>query len=277
MISQEDQNKQIEYAWEKLHQRLSQDGLLSKRATKKSMLQKSIMKWAAAIIVLIICFTIVFISTPPTDTTLLALHNKKGEPALATTLEDGSIVLLDEKTSLYYPACFAKDKREVKIQGKALFDISANALKPFIINTNLVTVEVVGTTFKIECNNNTSFFLSVKNGEVKATLKENGQVVYIKAGESVSLSHSNLQKVASSFSSHTSNIQFKDELLINVAKAINLLSDSAKLSISPNIANRRITITMANNSIYTFAELICSALDLSLSQKDSTISISSKN
>lgn len=282
MISQEEQNRIVDNAWTKLHQRLDADRLLVKHTKPENVLKRyPIARWAAAIIVLFASLATVYISTRPTNSTLLTLHNGEGNPALATTLQDGSVVLLGEETSLHYPNRFAKDKREVALQGKALFDISADAKKPFIIDTELVRVEVIGTKFNVECSNKDSFFLSVKSGKVKTTLKGKSQTVYVKAGESVCLDYGSLQKTmtenTSLFSSLAGNIQFKDEQLVNVAKVINGLSDSIQLNISPDVANRLITITVTDSSPYTFAKVICAALDLKLSQENNTLTISSKN
>ncbi len=282
MISKEEQNRLTENAWTKLRLRLEQDGLLVERTMKKSILKRyPVMKWAAAIAILFICSITTFLLLRPSNAALLTLHNGDGEPTLATTLEDGSVVFLGEQTSLHYPNHFAKNKREVTLEGKALFDISADAKKPFVIDTEPVVVEVIGTRFNIECIDGSSFFLSVSSGEVKTTLKKNNQAVYVKAGESVVLSYGGLQKANNSnpslFNGYTNKIQFKDERLINVANVINKLSDSVQLNILPNIANRLITITITDSSPHTFAELICLTLDLELSKKNNTLTISSKN
>ena len=157
----------------------------------------------------------------------------------------------------------------------------ANAEKPFFIETELVRVEVMGTRFNVECDDHSSFSLSVKSGEVKTVLKKNNQIVHVKAGESVFLAYSGLQKTAGSnsniFDSYLNNLHFKDERLENVTKIISELSDSVQLYTSPEVANRLITITLTDSSPITMAELICQALDLSLKQNGNVFTISKKS
>lgn len=281
MINKEEQNRITNEAWTKLYQRLEHDGLLTGNTTKRSVRKIYLAtKWAAAIVILCICTALTFVLIRPSATPLLSLYNGKGEPTLATTLEDGSIVFLGEHSLLSYPNYFEKNKREVSLKGQAFFDISRNEEKPFSIDTELAKVEVLGTSFNIECNDNSSFILSVKTGEVKTTLKKNNQTVHVKAGESVFLDSGNLHKTTQNldkFEEYRKKIQFKDERLVNVARVINDLSDSIQINVSPNISDRLITITFAGDSPYNLAELICVALDLNLSQESNVVTISSKN
>ncbi|RBQ27144.1 FecR family protein [Arcobacter sp. CECT 9188] len=80
-------------------------------------------------------------------------------------LPDGSKVILDAKTVMdikYY-----SDKREVNISnGKALFDVSADTNKPFIVNANMIKVEVVGTNFEVK-NDTEKISVDVISGKVK--------------------------------------------------------------------------------------------------------------
>src|SRR5574344_1913672 len=64
-------------------------------------------------------------------------------------LPDGSKVILDAKTKLDIK--YFSDKREINIiEGKALFDVTSNPNKPFIVNANMIKVIIpqnVKTTF----------------------------------------------------------------------------------------------------------------------------------
>jgi ferric-dicitrate binding protein FerR (iron transport regulator) len=81
---------------------------------------------------------------------LLSLQNKKGAITLVTTLEDGSIVYLSDDAKLDYPPRFEENIREVYLQGNALFDVNGNKERPFLVNTQNIQVEVLGTSFYIE-------------------------------------------------------------------------------------------------------------------------------
>lgn len=65
------------------------------------------------------------------------------------TLSDGTKVYLNSMTTLKYPVQFGPDIREVELTGEAYFEVVKNAAKPFIVNTNELKVEVLGTSFNV--------------------------------------------------------------------------------------------------------------------------------
>ena len=71
---------------------------------------------------------------------------------MVTTLEDGSVVYLAGNTSLKFPEHFSSDRREVSLQGNALFDVAGNHKRPFIIETEDTRIEVLGTAFNVKSN-----------------------------------------------------------------------------------------------------------------------------
>ena len=109
MIGKEEQNKLTENAWAKLYQRLEQDGLLTERTPKKSILKLYRVRWAAAVAILLICSVSAFILMRPSGTsTMLTLHNEKGKPALATTLEAAQQCFLASRHHCITPAILTR-------------------------------------------------------------------------------------------------------------------------------------------------------------------------
>ncbi len=74
---------------------------------------------------------------------------------MAVVLPDGSHILLQPKSSLFYSANLFSAKREVFMEGEALFKITKNPLKPFYVYYNDVVTKVLGTTFHISTNSRT--------------------------------------------------------------------------------------------------------------------------
>lgn len=70
------------------------------------------------------------------------------------TLPDGSKVSLNANAKLIHPETFDTETREVTLEGEAFFEITPDAKKPFLIRTNNVTTEVVGTSFSVNSNTN---------------------------------------------------------------------------------------------------------------------------
>lgn len=66
------------------------------------------------------------------------------------TLPDGSKVKLNSSSSLSYPTSFKNQKqRIVKLTGEGYFEVAKDKAHPFIVRTDMQTVEVLGTHFDI--------------------------------------------------------------------------------------------------------------------------------
>jgi ferric-dicitrate binding protein FerR (iron transport regulator) len=65
------------------------------------------------------------------------------------TLSDNSSVWLNSGSKLIYPARFAAEKREVYLEGEAIFEVSHNKQQPFMVITHDIEVKVLGTVFDI--------------------------------------------------------------------------------------------------------------------------------
>ncbi|NCD71179.1 FecR domain-containing protein [Mucilaginibacter agri] len=105
------------------------------------------------------------------------------ETITTDTLSDGSVITLNKRSQLNYPATFTGNERRVVLQhGEAFFKISPNKAKPFIISTNNTTIRVVGTSFNVK-NKNGNVEVIVETGVVQVS--RNGNMVTLKPGERV--------------------------------------------------------------------------------------------
>lgn len=85
------------------------------------------------------------------------------------TLPDQTKVTLNRYSSLTYPDRFKKGKREVQLQGEAYFEVEKDTRHPFIVKTEPVEIEVLGTHFNVEAYPG--------DAEVKTTLLEGSVAV----------------------------------------------------------------------------------------------------
>lgn len=274
-----DQTVHTDQAWNELYSRLEQDNLIPARGQKRLM-RPVFAGMAAAIAVLCLCSAlgIWLLNDWGTDERLLSLKNGPEDNTLVTTLEDGSIIYLAQDATLSYPEHFEADKRLVKLDGNALFDVSGNKQRPFLIETKYTTIEVVGTAFNVKNNGKNDFELSVQRGLVKVTRLDNGESSFVKAGETVILNKNLFLKSPTSdmdqFARYTERIQFKDETLANIVRVINRMSSQPVQLSSSELENRRLTVSFYDNSPAAMTELICLALGLTSEQKEDTLVIS---
>jgi transmembrane sensor len=140
--------------------------------------------WAAAASLAIIASMVAYLWFKPqavnTENRVEVAEKNKNKPAptviekrnttrqnMRLQLSDGSVVVLKPNSVLHYPDKFEGNKREIRLEGEAFFDVAKNPLKPFLVYTNDVTVKVLGTSFNIKSNQNTkNVIVDVRTGKV---------------------------------------------------------------------------------------------------------------
>jgi ferric-dicitrate binding protein FerR (iron transport regulator) len=265
-------------AWNTLHDRLRRDQLLDNVMRKSSTVRwQTSWRWvAAAFLALCVGSTLLlYVTHRPDNTKLLTVQNNESEGALVQTLEDGSTVYLAANTSLHYPLHFSGEKREVSLTGNAMFDIARNPQKPFVIETKNIQVEVLGTAFNIQTTADGRFQLSVLRGKVKVSDKTNGEMVFVKVGERVTMQGGHLYKTANPdlllFSRYISNMHFKDEPLANVIRVINQNSVHPVVLKGEAIKQDKLNVRFYNNNMDSMTRIISLALHLKREVKQDTI------
>lgn len=68
------------------------------------------------------------------------------------TLEDGTVITLNKNSRLSYSNKYGKDKRDVKLEGEAYFEVSKDPDKPFLVEMNGASIVVLGTHFNVKAD-----------------------------------------------------------------------------------------------------------------------------
>lgn len=120
------------------------------------------------------------------------LVNPKGSQVATITLSDGSRAWLNAGSSLTYPVAFVDKERKVIVSGEVYFEVasavSEGKKRPFLVQANDITTEVLGTHFNVNSYND--------EPDVKVTLLE-GSVRIGKKKESKLLKPGEQAQVAS--------------------------------------------------------------------------------
>lgn len=88
------------------------------------------------------------------------------------TLSEGTTVWLNSGSKLVYPAVFAENKREVYLDGEAIFNVSKDPAKPFIVKSQQFDIEVIGTIFNLNAYSEDKISSTVlKEGSIKLSRK----------------------------------------------------------------------------------------------------------
>ncbi|RNC63998.1 FecR family protein [Proteiniphilum sp. X52] len=105
----------------------------------------------AAIALILVASTVwvtFYLSNPDPGTAMNTLHVPAGQRA-QITLQDGTKVWLNAQSTLVYPSQFSKKNRTVEITGEAFFDVAQEKKRPFIVSTQHIDMEVLGTQFNV--------------------------------------------------------------------------------------------------------------------------------
>ena len=91
-------------------------------------------------------------------------------------LADGTQVWLNAETELRYPVAFNGSSREVYLNGEALFEVSKDQNKPFLVHSNLSTTKVYGTVFNV---------MSYADEKVEQTTLVEGSIAVLQGNKEV--------------------------------------------------------------------------------------------
>ncbi len=95
------------------------------------------------------------------------------------TLSDGTKIWVNSGTKLVYPTVFDDNKREIYLVGEVYLDVTKDENRPFVIKTNHIDVNVLGTKLNVSAYNDTdaqsvvlvSGAVNIKSKELKGNYK----------------------------------------------------------------------------------------------------------
>lgn len=113
----------------------------------------------------------------------LKTHSAPSGQYVQFTLEDGTIVCLNSKSTLTYDSLFSNNERVVELEGEAFFDVASDINKPFKVKVGDYVVQVTGTEFNVKSYH--YFATSLLSGNVTIKNVKNGNTIDLKPMESV--------------------------------------------------------------------------------------------
>ena len=89
------------------------------------------------------------------------------------SLEDGSKVHLNSGSRITYPKNFSEDKRLIRLEGEAFFEVAKDPNRPFMVNSGHLTTTALGTSFNIKAYPNQFVAVSLVTGKVRVEDQNN--------------------------------------------------------------------------------------------------------
>lgn len=114
----------------------------------------SFLKWSsvAAVFLLLIGISYFYFADikQPVIEPLCVYTNEAIDDSVKTiTLADGTEVWLAAHTTLTYPKDFSGNMRKVYLDGTAFFDVAKDPQHPFVVQTDIAEIKVLGTSFSV--------------------------------------------------------------------------------------------------------------------------------
>jgi len=176
-------------------------------------------------------------------------------------LPDSTVVWLNSGSSLKYSKAFGKHNREVELSGEGYFEVTKHTEKKFIVHTEKLNINDVGTIFNVKAyKNEKEIIVNLIEGIVDVSLLESKNKILCKMNPNEELvfdklnGKSKLTKTDSSRSAQwiNSKLCFVDASIEQIARDLE--------------RKYKVKIEIASNKIRT--ELFSGSLDLNLSLKD---------
>lgn len=238
---------------------------------------------AAAAAVILLCLSVgtVYLYMQPTSLQTVSTMAETRN----VILPDGSSVLLNRHSSLSYPKRFKSDNREVQLTGEAYFEVSKDQKHPFIVQTEHINVQVLGTHFNVDAYRNNSevkttlltgsVAVSNKSKSVRMILKPNEIAIYNKVEEK--LTRKVLENVEDEISWRQGEFIFDDLPLQEIARELSN-SFGATIHIADTaLQNYRITARFRNGEdLTTILSVLHNAGYFDYSQNNKQIIITAK-
>lgn len=234
------------------------------------IITRRIYRMAALFLLLLIPAVFIYFYLSQPKTKLLTAEGKMIE----SRLPDGTMITLNNGSFIEYPDQFASGKREINLSGEAYFEVAHDSNRPFIITAGKVRVEVLGTSFYVNTQ--------AADKQVKVILASGKVAVYydfdsqnkevLSPGEKAEISTGNEQIHISPnedpnfISWKTGRLVFADDPLEKIIGVLNH-TYNAKIRIkNASIAHCRITATFEDQNLESVLKVICSTLNLQVSQ-----------
>ncbi|MFT3703705.1 MAG: DUF4974 domain-containing protein [Agriterribacter sp.] len=110
-------------------------------------------------------------------------------------LPDGSTVILNAESSITLAPDFGQTSRRLTLTGEAFFDVTHDAAKPFIVETERMNVKVLGTAFNVKAYSTDAVYeTSLLRGSVELSVKGESKTLMLHPNQKYVLANTTAQE-----------------------------------------------------------------------------------
>ncbi len=179
-------------------------------------------------------------------------------------LPDGSEVLINAMSSLEYPKIFGQEGREVSLKGEALFQVTKDPNRPFVVESNGLNTSVLGTTFNVSAYEDDSLFqVSLVEGSVRVSDGETDRLLI--PGEQASYHTVSSELIKSNFDTSAVLAWRNREIVLSntsfrqIQKIVERRFGVSLRFSDPEIAQFKVSGRFTDSDLNLFLSTICAA------------------
>ncbi|QJB30023.1 FecR domain-containing protein [Chitinophaga oryzae] len=137
--------------WEKIEAVLQTSAQTPEKPETPVMSARRPFRWAAAAVLLVVAGTSMWrmARKKPAAPALQQISAPMGS-TIKALLPDGTQVWINAGSQISYDARFAGKSRDVNVTGEVFFDVAADDNKPFIVHSDNLAIQVLGTSFNVK-------------------------------------------------------------------------------------------------------------------------------
>jgi len=278
-----DKEIDVDKAWNKLHSRLSENGLIKEApVVRRSLIRTSYFRIAATVLLMVgIGSVLLFMNDKGILSTKTVVATTDNQKNLQVTLPDGSNIFLNRNTRLSYRKNFGRHGRNVTLAGEAFFDVARNENSPFIIDAGKASVKVLGTSFNVITNNQDSAVeVFVKTGQVMVSGSENNNNLILEPGDIGTMFPERSEKSVNNnpnyMSWNTGLLVYDGQTLDVVFRDLKRVYNMDIVADDPDIITNAWTSPIDNQTRETIIRLICASFNLSYTKEGSVYHLAKK-
>lgn len=238
---------------------------------------KRILQWAAILILPIISALSVFYVSQNNSANFhpIMITAQKGEKAEAV-LPDGTKVWINSESTICYDNSFNKKTRTVYLEGEAYFEVYTNKNTPFIVQTKLMDVQALGTSFNVRSYGVDSFiYIVLLEGQVKISASDQEQILKMNQRAIFDKSTNRLTVDAVDASNFIEwkkgNIYFNNETFSQIAQTLSRIHNVDIEFASEELSLIRFSGTLGNSGIKNSLDILSLTSPMYYDVKDTTI------
>jgi transmembrane sensor len=278
-----DKEIDVDNAWNKLHSRLSENGLIKDASVvSRSFIRTSYFRIAAIVLLLLgIGSVLLYMNDKGVLSRKTVVATTDNQKNLQVTLPDGSNIFLNRNTRLSYRENFGRHGRNVTLSGEAFFEIARDENNPFIVDAGNASIKVLGTSFNIITNNlDSAVEVFVKTGQVMVSGSENNNNLILEPGYIGTMFPEHSEKSVNNnlnyMSWNTGLLVYDGQTLDVVFRDLKRVYNMDIVADDPDIITNTWTSPIDNQTQETIIRLICASFNLSYTKDGSVYHLAKK-